>query len=95
MKYSKEKQQEMAEYIHNYCVDACACCPQFDGFDESSREIIFPDYRVCVAKLPETEGLYGVLKYWRNPDSIGGGYLWRLGYHSELPNDVRAFLGVH
>lgn len=79
-----------ATELHNECITACMECPQFQGFDDDSRELL-RGRSVEVNALP-SKGLAALLWYWSMTDSIGGELLWESGYASALSDEARDML---
>lgn len=67
-----------AHYVNEACMAACDECPQHRGFDDDQRELGGGVY-TNVANLHK-KGIAAVIKYWRDPQTIGGGLLWDSGY---------------
>lgn len=82
-----------AKYVNEACMAACDECPQHRGFDDDTRELGGGTY-TNVSKL-HRKGILAVVKYWRDPQTIGGQLLWEFGYSDCLdPTILELFENV-
>ena len=77
----------LAQHVHDACLQVAEQCPQFRNFDTSSLDLS-GKLNVPLDDLPRI-GLETVIAYWRTPQTIGGSILWEGGYAELLPADVR------
>lgn len=76
-----------ARLLNRACMDACDECPQHRGFDDDQSELHNGRY-IDVATL-HTKGIAAVIKYWRDPTTIGGALLWEHGYYQALDPEIQ------
>lgn len=81
-----KRNKALAKEIHEAFLAACEECPSFRGFDDDQRELLRGEY-VPVAKLYK-KGVAAVIRYWRDPESIGGHIIHKSGYIACVPEDV-------
>jgi hypothetical protein len=77
----------LAQYIHDACIQAVEQCPQFGTFETDSLEQV--GARSIKPDDLANMGVGTVVAYWRTPQSIGGSMLWEGGYADLLSPDVR------